>query len=291
MHCSFLVCVWWLTVWLCGHQHSSLVWSLRQPNGRLIADFETVRSNADIRCIHIQTCIRVCICIYVYTYTYTYILHVHRSIYVFATLYICFIPNNVAEHDLLDVAKFRHVLHRWRTRLSHLWDKFNFTFLIHLQLPDFIHIDMAHVLTISGGMVPLWTEFSFIVFFSLGSLAATWGWHMHFLTHVASALIVACACRIRASSNWAVGKLWNCQVKKNQLSHRPKTVPGLQREIADQNWRRGRVMFSVVYIAQLHTWTNIVLRVFIKCSSQILGCSGYFQLVHCSQRSQVFLQI
>ena len=50
-------------------------------------------------------------------------------------------------------------------------------------------------------------------------------------------------------------------------------------------------MFSVVYIAQLHTWTNIVLRVFIKCSSQILGCSGYFQLVHCSQRSQVFLQI
>ena len=153
----------------------------------------------------------------------------------------------MAEHDLLYVAQNHPVLHSRRMRFSHLlWEKFNFTFLIHLELTDFIWFTWRW---------PTCSQFRVTCFLIGPKLYLLYSfywvaWLQHeagtcSFFHIASALIIACACRIPASSNWAVGKIWSRQIKKNQLSHRPKTVPGLQREVADQNWRGGRVMFSV----------------------------------------------
>lgn len=71
MYCCFLVCVWWLKVWLCGHQHSNLVWSVRQQKRMLDCRFWNCQME-----------------LVIYVYRDTYILHWHMFMSVFATVCI-----------------------------------------------------------------------------------------------------------------------------------------------------------------------------------------------------------
>ena len=77
--------------------------------------------------------------------------------------------------------------------------------------------------------------------------------------HIASALIIACACRIPASSNWAVGKIWSRQIKKINYPIAQKPFPDFSEKL------RTKIEEEAVSCFQLHL--NCSTLHLDKCSS------------------------